>query len=147
MTCIPLIIAGGAVQAGGFGLALYQSTSTRRREVPDTPSVLGWMRSAIARLLARPKHQGLKGRIAAEFGLRGALTPSEITLAQLSGRIDQLERDMLALIDERVEVVRQDLERREARRQSELRRSLRLEELGAIVFLLGLALTVAGTVI
>ncbi len=34
-----LVLFGALFQIGGFLLALYQSVATRRRRVPDTPSV------------------------------------------------------------------------------------------------------------
>ena len=49
MACTSLIVAGGTVQVGGFGLALAQSVRTRREESPEEASLIGWTRAWLRR--------------------------------------------------------------------------------------------------
>jgi hypothetical protein len=57
MTCIPLIVAGGTAQAGGFALTLWELSRTQRREFPDHSPLhhraSAWLRRSFRR--TKPK--------------------------------------------------------------------------------------------
>ncbi len=167
-----LIIVGAAFQISGFGLALYQSLSTRRRVVPEAPSLF----VATGHRIAEAAHSGYERsrrvihRALLAIGLdhllsyedEGNITVSGGASTSVEGyairkskpldeRVVELEVGLQKASDEiaglRVHVetrIGQAVGEVEERRKAELRRSLLLEEVGVVMFLVGLGLTTVG---
>lgn len=167
----PLIVVGAACQFSGFGLALYQSLSTRRREVPEARSLF----VDTGRLLAQAGHRGYEwSRRVLRRALRaigfhrvivydsgtatvsggGAISVESHVVRKskpLDERVSDLEEEVQTTRDE-IAGLRIHMETRigeavgevEEARRAQLRRSLLLGEGGVWMFLVGLVLTTIG---
>jgi hypothetical protein len=168
---VPLIVAGGIVQGGGFALALRQAATMRREEVPEHPPlhrqawtravrqverVLVWMR------LRQPRVQVAQGAGTGTMRLGGSGRlstrrdgmPLEQRLDAIEGDIDDLraqQREVHEALHRRIdrvsEAVQATDEKRENERLRRLVRSLDREEAGVWIFLAGLALPILGAVV
>jgi hypothetical protein len=160
---IILILLGSGLQAGGFGLALYQSVSTRRRQIPDALSIytLAARRVAARARRIRDGAVPLLRRALAKLGVRWKVRVGARSTLRMGGsvrasgvaiRASKTLEERVALLETDLQELQPLLEQRiedaiavvESRRTDELRKSLHLEELGVGAFLLGLAVTTFG---
>ena len=181
MACDGLVIAGGAVQIGGFTLALRQSVVTRREQSPDEASLMEWAGAASRRLwrrtstwlrvkteplltrlhLRRPRTASAAGAVS--MGGRATVRGHKVINNQdqpLPERVTRLEAEVNDLhekqseqradLEQRIHELKRGVDDRDARRDSEqahhLGRMLRAQELGVLVFMVGVALTTVGAV-
>lgn len=168
MACLPLIVVGSAVQAGGFALALRQAGATRREEVPDHPTLhrQAWTELVrrIERVLVWAKLRSPPGHVVQTSGSGTARASGEGIVSLRRGglatdeRLDALEdevqkhrvkavQEQAALsrkIDSAREAVVAATDRLESERKARLVRNLNREEGGVWTFIAGLALTTIG---
>lgn len=175
MASVPLIAAGGFVQAGGFFLALRQAGTMRREEVPDHPPLHRLVANRIVKGIAREIERALyamklkqrtpqvgqaSARISGAGGMsaRGHVVrkgqPVEKRLDEIELEVQELqakqEDDREALqrrIDGVSEEVKAEAGRLETERKQRLSRSLLWEEAGIWTFILGVAITTAGATV
>jgi hypothetical protein len=169
---VSLVVIGALVQGCGFVLAIYQHLSTRHREIPDTRWIfpeaayqlsrgLRWsarrLRANVVRIL---RAVGIPVRTVFSDALEGRVSPVGIVIeghvvrgGRVEERVSHVEED-LAKVEREMHAVRARLEGKidetvaglEQSRKAELRRSLTLQELGILAFVVGAVLTTWGAV-
>jgi hypothetical protein len=168
---VPFVVVGGAVQAGGFVIALRQAATMRREEAPDHPSLprQAWalLLGSVEQMLVRVKFKRgrtqvakVSARLSAEGGMRARA--HVVRKGQpLEQRLDEIERELHELqaqqeddhealqrkIDGVSDEVKAEADRLESERTQRLIRSLDWEEAGILTFILGLTLTTVGAIV
>jgi len=169
MTCIPLIIAGGTAQAGGFALTLWELSRTQRREFPNHIPFHHRASAWLRRRLRRTKPKAVKIELQPASTTSSASLDLEVARAPattLEDRIERLEtvvndllrkqqedrtklEECIAEVSRRVTdshaSLRGHLAEADARRKANLRESLLFQRIGVGIFLVGLLLTVLGS--
>jgi hypothetical protein len=168
MACLPLTVAGGVAQAGGFALTLWELSRTQRREFPERVpihhKVSRWVRCKLgtthAQQLAAELRAEAKLRASLDFEIdRGEATTMEGRVSRLEtvvGDLRRKQREDRGKLEDRIEEVlretttshqglRAELAEAEAQRKANLSDSLLYQRIGVGMFLSGVLLSVLGS--
>jgi hypothetical protein len=169
VSCVWLGIPGAILEIVGFFFVAWEITQAQRREF-GTPTPFERTMNRIRRWIGQPRHHIVELTPAESMEVAVALTyeKSYAPAALLEDRVARLEkyadelarrnREVRSEIDKKVQelsdrisrelsTVRSEAAEREEQRREELRISLRVQRVATLLFILGVALTAAGSTV